>query len=160
MLEMAKKRGLGYPRIGLSRAIGTNDGGKVGVAEEESVVALVGLEVWGELGRRTHMRMKFHVLNNSRRMSLPMVRSTRFRRGGVPGRVRRLAGLQWARWSCEGHLLKGGAPGGRWPVAGRRGGRWGIIEVVEITISLPGARVWWMGRGRARWEGARDAFIK
>lgn len=34
-----------YLRIGLAGSIGPDDGGEVGVAEEEGVVALVGLEV-------------------------------------------------------------------------------------------------------------------
>ena len=38
-------------RIGLSGSIGPDDGGEVGVAEEELVVALVGLEVWALLVR-------------------------------------------------------------------------------------------------------------
>ncbi len=39
----------GDSRIGLSRAIGTNNGCEVRVSEEENVVAFVGLEVFGAL---------------------------------------------------------------------------------------------------------------
>lgn len=35
----------GNPRVGLSGTIGADDGGEVGVAKQEGVVALVGLEV-------------------------------------------------------------------------------------------------------------------
>lgn len=34
-----------YLRVGFAGAIGADDGGEVGVAEEQGVVALVGLEI-------------------------------------------------------------------------------------------------------------------
>jgi hypothetical protein len=40
-----------YARVGLSRAIGTDDGGEVGVAKQKRMVALVGLEIYTAVRR-------------------------------------------------------------------------------------------------------------
>ena len=53
-----------------------------------------------------------HVLNNSRRISLPMVRSTRLWRGGDgPGERGGWAGLQQERCPGEEYRPEGGAWG-------------------------------------------------
>jgi hypothetical protein len=73
-------------RIGLPRAIRADDRGEVGVAKEQRVVALVGLEIWIEMSTLTPPSDATNVLNSSSRMSFPILNYTR---RDLVGRTRR-----------------------------------------------------------------------
>lgn len=71
-------------RVGLARSIWANNGGEIGITKQEGVVAFVGLEVcgsswrWLVTGATTRCSQwkagdRGDALNNSKRMSLPIV---------------------------------------------------------------------------------------
>ncbi len=81
--EIADRGGFRSLRIRLAGAIGPDNGREVGVAEEEDMVALVGLEVCGArrldmtrqmdlYGAVAHATDALYALNNSKRLSFPI----------------------------------------------------------------------------------------
>jgi hypothetical protein len=64
-------------RIRLARSIGSNDRGEVGIAKEQCVVALIGLEVyvvaWSVALISSKDLSVSYSLNNSKRISFPIV---------------------------------------------------------------------------------------
>lgn len=63
-------------RIRFTRSIGPDDGSEVGIAKQEGVVALVGLEVLRRIvswSGQPQREIRQDILCSSRRMSLPMV---------------------------------------------------------------------------------------
>ena len=90
-------------RIGLSGSIGSDDGGKIRVAKKKLMVALVGLEVCALLAVGLLYACNLSILNNSRRMSFPMLS---VRRGGCCRFIRCSLSRQVSRKRAEGSIVE------------------------------------------------------